>query len=129
LAGWRSTDGANSWLRQAKKSPKKKQQEDLGPIGPLPIVRQRLRKLPQRADAWQVGWARLSDRVRTDAGPVHPWAVLVASETTELILGHALAVEEPTSAVLWDALAQAMERPVVGQGCRPTSLHVRADAL
>ncbi|MFL5516835.1 MAG: DUF6930 domain-containing protein, partial [Gemmatimonadales bacterium] len=94
-----------------------------------PIVRQRLRKLPQRADAWQVGWARLSDRVQTDAGPAHPWAVLVASETLELILGHAISLEEPTSDVLWDALAQAMERPVAGQPYRPTSLHVREDAL
>jgi tetratricopeptide (TPR) repeat protein len=128
LAGWRNTEGAISWLRQTKKKPKKKQEEEPVPVGPLPIVRQRLRKLPQRADAWQVGWAQLSDRVRTDTGPVHPWAVLVASETSQLIFGHAISLEEPTAVVLWDTLAQAMERPVAGQSYRPTSLHVRADA-
>src|SRR5262249_6150005 len=47
LAGWRNTDGAVAWVRQAKKSAKKKRQEEMGPIGPLPIVKQRLRKLPQ----------------------------------------------------------------------------------
>jgi hypothetical protein len=53
----------------------------------------------------------------------------VASEETDLILGHAISLEEPTSDVLWDALAQAMERPVAGQPYRPTSLHVRENAL
>src|SRR5262249_24373015 len=119
---------AVAWVRQAKKSAKKKRQEEMGPIGPLPIVKQRLRKLPQIADAWQVGWVRLESRVRIDADPVHPWLVLVASEGTELILSHGLLLEEPTPNMIWDTLARAIEAPLAGQAYRPTTLHVRKDA-
>jgi len=128
LAAWRNTDGALAWLRQATVSPRKKQQEEPAAVGPLPIVKQRLRKLPQRADAWQSGWIRLVSRVKTDAGPVHPWAALVVSETSELILGHTISLEEPSVDQLWDALAQAMEKPAAGPAYRPTSLRVRKHA-
>jgi hypothetical protein len=70
----------------------------------------------------------LPNLMRVGGERVRPWAVLVTSRSDDLVLGHVIAVEEPGEAALWDALAEAMKSPVVGEPHRPARLEVPSDA-
>ncbi|HXG10602.1 MAG TPA: hypothetical protein VNK04_12645 [Gemmataceae bacterium] len=130
LAGWKSTPGAIAWLREvAGKPARKKRIRTPRTEGPLPVVKQRLSRLPQPADVWQCDYRQLP--VWTDFGGErkHPWALLITSRDDDLILAHDLSEESPSADRLWDKLAQAMERPLAGEPHRPTELQFRDAAV
>ena len=54
---------------------------------------------------------------------------MVVSRNDELILAQDIVEQAPTSAVLWDKLVKAMEKPAMGEPHRPSELQVRASEL
>jgi hypothetical protein len=96
-------------------------------VGPLPLVKERLKQLPHRADVWQAGARQLPVWVKVGDDSVRPWAALVVSETNDLILGHGILEQPPTPADLWDVLADAIQQPLAGEPHRPTTLRVHDD--
>ena len=129
LPGWKTTEGALAWLRQAGRSTRKKKTEQVAAVGPLPLVKERLKQLPQRADVWQAGARQLPVWVKVAGQSVRPWAALVVSETDDLILGHGILEEAPAAAQLWDVLADAVQQPLAGKPHRPTAVRVRDDPV
>ena len=105
----------------------KRRTETAKAVGPLPLVKERLEQLPQRADVWQAGAPACLYRVKFGDTNVRPWAALVLSETDELILGHGILEQKPSAAELWDVLMDAAHRPLAGEAHRPTALRVRDD--
>jgi hypothetical protein len=59
--------------------------------------------------------------------PVLPWVLLVTSRTNDQVLKYGVELDEPTSGTLWDALVEAMKKPMAGQPNRPTTLQFRPD--
>ena len=51
--------------------------------------------------------------------------VLVTSRTNDLVLAHEIVEEPPSADLLWDTLAEAIQKPMTGQPHRPTELQVR----
>jgi hypothetical protein len=127
LPGWKATEGAVAWLREAGRPARKKQAEKAAAVGPLPLVKERLKLLPQRADVWQTGARQLPIWVKAGDNNVHPWAALVLSETDQLILGHGILEQKPAAAELWDVLVDAAQKPLAGKPHRPSTLRVRGE--
>jgi tetratricopeptide (TPR) repeat protein len=128
LVGWKSTPGAVAWLRANDEQAKKRQAEAPRPKGPLGFIKKWLTKnLPQEYDVWQADFRPMPHWVRIAGEPVRPWVVLVTSRSHDLILANRVADDEPTPALLWDTLVQAMQNPAAGEPHRPTELLVRAD--
>src|SRR5262249_14432533 len=126
MAGWKGTPGAVAWLRANDRS--KEKRESVQARGPLGHVKNWLKeRLPQQDDVWQAEFGRTPDWVRIAGEPVRPWMVLVASRSSELVLAHQVPEEEPSAALLWDTLVQAMRHPAAGQPHRPGELQVRSD--
>ncbi len=126
LAAWKSTPGAIAWLRKNAKPRKPKKAPPAR--GPLGIVKKWLNKnLEQAADVWLADFRQLPSWVQVAGEMVRLWIVLVTSPSNDLVLAHELSEEEPLAAVLWDALAQAMQQPAAGTPHRPTELHVRTE--
>ncbi len=124
LAPWRLTAGALDWLRETTSTRKKR---TTTPRGPTPLLVARLKRLPRRSDTWQADCRPLPTFIKDGSGPpVRPWIILVVSVGQELILGQRLIEEQPTSEQLWDALAEAMQKPLMGDKQRPSELQVRA---
>jgi len=65
--------------------------------------------------------------IKIDGEPVRPWVVLITNRSDDLVLAHKIIEEPPSTDLLWDVLAKAMRKPVVGEPHRPTELQVRAD--
>jgi hypothetical protein len=59
---------------------------------------------------------------------VRPWITLVVNLDRQLILAQQMTEEHPSPEQLWDTLAQAMQKPFMGDKQRPSGLQVRADA-
>src|SRR5262249_54014098 len=76
---------------------------------------------------WQADFRRLATRIRVAGQDVHPWMVLVASRSHDLVLAHEVLEEEPSAALLWDTLTRAMRTPKAGDPHRPTELQAHAD--
>jgi len=136
LRAWRSVHGALDWIRRRTTSPttrptrSKPTKAKPKSKGPTPLIKKRLTRLPQSADAvWQAEFRQLPMWINVDAEPVRPWFVLVVSRTEELILAQDILEEPPTSAVLWDKLVKAMEKPSMGEPHRPSEIQVRSSEL
>jgi hypothetical protein len=128
LLAWRSTPGAIAWLRANDEQTRRRQEQTPRPRGPLPLVKNWLkRKLPQADDVWQADCRQLENAIRVAGDRVRPWLVLVTSRTSDLALAHALLEEGPVADSLWDTLVQAMQNPAAGEPHRPTELQVRAE--
>jgi tetratricopeptide (TPR) repeat protein len=125
IAAWKATPGALAWLREVVAPPKKAPKPRRG-RGPGPLVKKRLAKVPQEEDVWQVGFQQLPRDINVAGERVRPWLVLVASQTTGLLLGNDIVEEAPPPELLWDVLAKAVQRPAAGEPHRPTELQVRA---
>jgi tetratricopeptide (TPR) repeat protein len=131
LAGWKATPGALSWLKDQEKGTKgrrssaAKAKAKAKTKGPTDEVKQRLRKLRQEFDVWQADCRQLSHWVEVAGEPVLPWMLLVTSRSNDLVLAHDLTEEEPTAEHLWDKLAEAMKKPMMGKTHRPTTLQFR----
>jgi tetratricopeptide (TPR) repeat protein len=128
LAGWKSTPGAVAWLRQNDSTIKKPKKKAETPRGPLTLVKKWLTQhLSQTEDVWQADFRQSLEWIQIAGEPVRPWLVVVANRTSDLILGHHITEEPPTSAFLFDALAQAMQHPLAGEAHRPARLQVCPD--
>jgi tetratricopeptide (TPR) repeat protein len=125
LAPWKSTAGAIAWLRANLKSTKSKAEAPHAK-GPLGFIKQWLKtRLPQESDVWQADARRLPNWVRIAGVMVRPWAILVSSRTSDLVLAHEISDEEPSAALVWDTLVKGMQYPAAGPAHRPTELQVR----
>jgi len=122
LVGWKATPGAIAWLRanvtKPKAAPKGK--------GPSTAIKTAIKKLPQQRDVWQADCPQLSDWMRVGGEPLRPWFVMVINESDGLLLGHEVVEEAPSTALLWDKLANAIRHPAAGKPHRPTTLQVRS---
>jgi hypothetical protein len=127
LSAWKATSGALSWLKNQVTGRKKPPARSVKATGPTAEVKQTLQKLRQEFDVWQVDCRQLANWIEVGGEPIMPWVVLVTSRSDDLVLGHALTETEPTTAGLWDKLAEVMRKPIVGKPHRPTTIQVRAD--
>ncbi len=127
LSAWRFTEGALPWLREAtrEKSKKQRKAEEPPAVGPLAVVKGRLKRLPQPFDIWQADFRPLASLLEDEGRLVQPWAILVASQSSGLIMAQAIAIEPPSSARVWDVLAQAMSDPPADRPHRPAQVQVR----
>jgi hypothetical protein len=94
------------------------------PDDPLPLDRERLERLPQTFDVWQLGTRQLAALVRTGEEAVRPWITGVFSRTEDLILAFELTQAPPSAAEAWQVLQKAMEYPEAGEPHRPTEVQV-----
>ncbi len=128
MPGWQSTPGAIAWLRANDAEAVRRKEKGPHPRGPLGMVKKWLvAKLPQEPESWQAGARALPSSLRISGGLVRLWVVLVTCPSEGLVLAHLVLEEEPTSAHLWDVLAQAMQFPISGAPHRPMAVMVRAD--
>src|SRR5207253_9764112 len=80
-----------------------------------------------QAGVWQCDFRTLPNWMLVGGEPLRPWATLVTNSGGQ-VLGHRVSEEAPTPALLWDALAEAMRKPLAGQAHRPATIQVRAGA-
>ena len=99
------------------------------PIGPSPLAKQRIRRLPKSDIVVQAGLRRLPKWLMEDGEKRLPWVVLMVDPTTELILGTKLFIEEPTANLLWDKLSSALELPAANEAFRPARIVVEPNPL
>jgi tetratricopeptide (TPR) repeat protein len=125
--GWRQTPGAITWLRSATaaaKRRKRKRKSDAA-IGPTAAVKERLLRLPQRfGTEWQASVHPLPTWVEELGFPQRPWAVMTVDHTEHTVIGQDMIVECPTVEQVFDRLAAAMERPLIGLAHRPSEIQV-----
>ena len=124
LSGWKETPGATAWLKEVEQGTKTKRTEQPKAQGPTPLVKKRLQSLPQVFDVWQADFRPLPSWIEEKGERYQPWIVMVTSRTDDLILTQEMTGEPPSSALIWDTLAVAMERPATGDPHRPVELHV-----
>lgn len=123
LGAWKATPGALTWIKGATaRKPRKPRAE-----GPSEASGRRLLDLPAEVDTWQADFRQFDRRIEVGGERVRPWMVLVSSRSREQVLGHAMVEREPTAEALWDIVAGAMERPLMGEPHRPSEIQVRAD--
>jgi hypothetical protein len=126
MAAWKNTPGAVAWVRENDAKTQKQRAAAPHATGPLTFIKKWLReKLPQEEDVWQADFRQVPNPVMIAGEPVRPWLILVTSSTTDLVLAHQIVEEEPSAALLWDTLVQAMRNPIVGEPHRPTQVEVR----
>ncbi|HEY7153561.1 MAG TPA: hypothetical protein VH575_06350 [Gemmataceae bacterium] len=129
LAAWKNTTGALDWLREVTTSTRKKRTTAPAAQGPTPLVVARLKRLPQKGDTWQADCRQLPMFVKDRGSPrVRPWITLVVNLDRQLILAQQITEDPPSPEQLWDTLAQAMQKPFMGDKQRPSELQVRAGA-
>jgi hypothetical protein len=129
LAEWKDTPGAVAWLRRAVQSGKKKKKklaEGRLVQGPLPIVKERLKRLRQAHDDWQVDIKPLPTWVEVGGAMVRPVILLVMSGTHAVVLGPEVQETPPDADRAFDVLAKAMEKPATGPPHRPERIFVRS---
>ncbi len=129
LSVWRSTPGALTWVRQVVAKRENGPTKAEIPIGPSPLAKQRLRRLPRSDFVVQACLRRLPKWLMEDGEKRLPWVVLVVNPTTELILGTKLFIEEPTAKLLWDIVSSVVELPAVQDAFRPARIIVVPDPL
>ncbi|MCI0701641.1 MAG: hypothetical protein L0241_11215 [Planctomycetia bacterium] len=122
LAGWKSTAGAIAWVRAIVAKPKPLPKAK----GPGAAMKKRLAKLPQ-ADVWQCDFRMLPNWMMVGDQPLRPWITLITNSSNQ-VLGHQISDEVPTPEMVWDALAEAMRKPLAGEARRPATLQVRPGA-
>src|SRR3954468_2903549 len=79
LSGWKSTPGAIAWLKGAARGTEKKPAQGPRAQGPLPLVKERLQRLPLTLDVWQADSRPMPHRITIGGEPVRPLGVLVTS--------------------------------------------------
>jgi hypothetical protein len=122
LCAWKSTPGAITWVRRVVRQSKITAGKKENPRGPSAESKRQLGQLPQAREIVQADIRRLPKWIDAGGGEgVIPWVVLVASQTTELILTTKLLTEEPSADLLWDILSAAIEQ-------RPAQILVRPDS-
>src|SRR5271166_6892032 len=124
LSGWKATPGATAWLKEVEQGTRTKRTEQPKAQGPTPLVKKRLQRLPQIFDVWQADFRPLPSWIEEKGERYQSWIVMVTSRTDDLILTQEMTGEPPSSALIWDTLAVAMERPASGDPHRPVELHV-----
>ena len=134
LGGWKAASGSLDWLRAVLKKGKAASAEPARTApaqGPLPLVKARLKKLPQDpGEVWQADVLRLPVWVGPTADERRrPWLTLALSATHDLVLAHEITEEPPDANHLWDTLARAMQQPAAGDPRRPGTLHLRGHAF
>jgi tetratricopeptide (TPR) repeat protein len=128
LATWKDTPVAIAWVRGNDEQVRKRKAAVGPPRGPLTAVKSWLqRHLASEEDVWQADARATPEALRLGGDKVRPWLLLVTSQTTGLVLAHAIMEEAPPAAALWDALVQAMQHPAAGEAHRPSELQVRPD--
>ena len=126
LRAWKDSPGAIDWLRGA--GPKRKARGPK-PQGPLPLVKERLKRAPLRADdVWEADARPLPIQLEDPGAGGGPWIVLVMDLTDDLMLAQSISDGPPGPDALWDLLAKAVEAPAMGTPHRPAELHVRPGA-
>jgi tetratricopeptide (TPR) repeat protein len=121
--GWRQTPGAITWLRSVVAESKLRKK--FTRVGPTAQVKKRLLNLPQRFGAeWQSSIRRLPAWFHEGNGLHRPWSILAIDASGHPILGQELVIEQPTAAAVFDLLAKAMEKPLVGEPGRPSEIQV-----
>jgi tetratricopeptide (TPR) repeat protein len=128
LSAWKSTPDAIDWLQRST-AKKKRKPQTATPQGPLPLVKKRLRRLPQTDDVWQADFRQCGPRIEEQGELSAPWILLVVSCATGVILEQDVTFEPPTAELLWDKLAAAMQSPLAGDGFRPASLQVATEGV
>jgi tetratricopeptide (TPR) repeat protein len=121
LAPWKDTAGAIDWVRKSFPAKKPK---TLAPKIPS-TAGKALARLPQIEDIWQADFRQMPNWIAIGNNKVRPWAIMVTSRSNDLILASELLEEAPSSGDVWEALAQAMQKPVAGKPHRPKQLQVR----
>jgi len=124
LSGWKETPGAIAWLKEVEQGTRKKRTQEPKAQGPTLLVKKRLQRLPQAFDVWQADFRRLPAWIEEKSERYQPWIMIVTSRTNDLVLVQAITGEPPTSALIWDTLAVAMEQPAMGVSHRPVELQV-----
>ena len=129
LSSWKSTPGAIAWLRSKVKEPKPKKPKTPLAVGPTESSLAKLRRLPIEDDTWQADFRQFDRRIEIAGERVRPWMVLVSSRSRDLVLAHALTEQAPSPEEFWDILAEAMQKPAVGEPHRPTEVQVRGGGV
>ncbi len=127
LSAWRSTPGAMAWVRDALKPKKRRTIPEAKSFAPSAQSLERLTRLPQTFDQWQAGWRQLPIWIEEGGEGVQPWAVIVASMSSGMLLNTTIVAHEPTPEQLWDLLAAPMQKPPKVKPHRPTTLLVQPD--
>jgi tetratricopeptide (TPR) repeat protein len=127
LSAWRSTPGAITWVRDLLRKPKERATGAEQRVGPSSVGHERLLRLPQAYDIWQAGFRQLLAWIEAEGKRVVPWVILVASRESDRLLATKILTEKPTSDVLWDVLAGAMQDSGDEQPRRPTRIEVQPD--
>ncbi|HLJ10544.1 MAG TPA: hypothetical protein VKU82_05110 [Planctomycetaceae bacterium] len=125
--GWKQTSGAITWLRRAVTANPKPAKQALGPTAES---KKRLVRLPQvYGSIWQATVTRVPTWLHVGRSLVRPWSTLVVDQTAHSILLQELAAQEPTAEMLFDCLARAMRKPLVGKSHRPSEIQVRDEPI
>ncbi|MGE5754399.1 MAG: DUF6930 domain-containing protein [Planctomycetaceae bacterium] len=127
LSGWKETPGATAWLKATEQTTKRSKDPNPVAQGPTSPVKERLQHLSQGFDVWQADFRLTPHWIKIGGEPVRPWVVLITSRSDDLVLAHEIIEEPPSTDLLWDVLAKAIRKPVVGEPHRPTELQVRPD--
>jgi tetratricopeptide (TPR) repeat protein len=132
LSAWRSTPGAVTWLRSRVKTAKKRKTSSAieNADGPLPLIKERLKRVEQEFDVWQADVRPVATWIETAAGErVRPWLVMIVSQTTSFVLGSSMFETKPDADHVWDIVAKAIEVPSIENPHRPSSLEIGRDPL
>jgi hypothetical protein len=90
-----------------------------------PALKARLSKLPRVADVWQADFRQLKNPVVEDGKKVQPWLFMAGSPNTGLIIGQGLFTEQTSASLWWEALVQAMQKPMMGKPRRPAEVQIQ----
>ena len=129
-SGWKETPGAIMWLRNQRRSGARRKTTGPQTVGPIPLVKERLARLPRQLDIWQADDRQFGRRVKEGGEIFRPWLVIVTSRTNDLVQAQTLLRNLPTTDLLWDQLVEAIEKPMAGaKPHRPTELQVRRGSM
>jgi tetratricopeptide (TPR) repeat protein len=131
LSAWKGTPGAITWLRNQEKQAEKPRSRAKTPKakGPSPTLTKRLLRLPREETVWQADFRALPQFIEVAGERVRPWMTLVTNRSDDLILAHEISESEPPWEKLWDLLAAAMQKPMMGDPHRPQEVQVRSKAV
>ncbi|MFN0054648.1 MAG: hypothetical protein ACKV0T_20950 [Planctomycetales bacterium] len=123
--GWRYTPGSITWLRQVMFDLYRAKHPGKPAIGPTDSVKRRLKKPALRyGTQWQATFTKVATWFEEGEMPIRPWSIVVANVTGEKILGQEMVVGPPTPAQVFDVVAAAIVKPLVGKPHRPSEIQV-----
>jgi hypothetical protein len=95
--------------------------DNLRPGKGAAFVKGQLRRLPQSHDDWEVGFGAIEE-------PHGPWLGVVVEPRSTALLASLVVESPPTVNDLATLLADAMNRPALGDACRPRSVRLLDEA-